>query len=187
MQPSNTQHADAEPDRDQAAVERFLQRAITVTDGTVTRLIEAFAEPVIIQKLREQELPRGPLDAWPDLPAGVRVVARDVLIRGRISGRVFLHAQSLVVLDHLDDVLRRELLETEKPIGKLIREHRRESFRELLGHTVESAGTLAPYFDCRPEDPLVARVYRICLGGRPAIQITERFPGTLDAPGADRS
>jgi chorismate-pyruvate lyase len=180
---------DAEPGRGRpsapAQLDAFLTRAILATDGTVTNLIEEFCEPVGIEKLDERQLD-GPVgDAWPDLDPGVHVVSREVVIRGRTSGRIYLHAESLVVLDHLDDILRRELLETDKPIGKLIREYRRETFRELLGHHVEPAGELAVHFECEPAAPLVTRIYRIHLGGRPAIQITERLPDypAIGAPG----
>lgn len=178
MQPEAMQDATSRGGRRPAAplLGSFLQRAILATDGTVTNLIEAFVEPVYIEKLDEQALAPGVSHGWPELAPDLHVVRREVLIRGRRSGRVFLHAESLIVLEHLDDILRRELLETDKPIGKLIREYRRESYRELLGQRREAAGPRAAYFDCAPEAAVVARVYRIHLGGRAAIQITERFP-----------
>lgn len=154
----------------------FLRRAIVATDGTVTNLIEEFVEPVVIVKLDERALDSRVPAEWPELAPGLDVVRREVLIRGAESGRVFLHAESLIVLDYLDDILRRELLETDKPIGKLIREYRRETYRELLGHRHQPAGRLAPHFGCEPGTALLVRVYRIHIGGRPAIQITERFP-----------
>lgn len=159
-----------------SALDPFLRRAILATDGTVSNLIEEFVEPVSIVKLDEYELDS---DDIADLDfvqsEDVRVVSREVVIRGEGSGRVFLHAESLIVLDYLDDILRRELLETRKPIGKLIREYRRETYRELLGHHRERAGERALFFACSPDDAIIARRYRIFLGARPAIQITERF------------
>ncbi len=163
-------------------LDAFLRRAIAATDGTVTRLIEEFVEPVLIEKLEEAAAGQGPQPGWDDLPAGVEVVAREVLIRGASSGRVFLHAESLIVLDHLDDLIRRELLETDKPIGKLLREYRRETFRELRGQHLEAAGPRARYFGCDVDDPVLTRVYRIFLAGKPAIQITERLLDWTAAP-----
>ncbi len=154
---------------------RFLRRAILATDGTVSNLLEEFLGPVVVEKLDEHELPAGAGEAWVGLEPGLKVISREVLIRTRESARVLLHAESLLILDYLDDILRRELLETDKPIGKLIGEYHRETYRELLGHRREAAGQLATHFDCTPEQTLIARLYRIHLGGRPAIQITERF------------
>jgi chorismate-pyruvate lyase len=110
----------------------FLHRALLATDGTVTNLIESFLERVMIEKLGE-ETGTAPISDWPGLPAGMPIVRRTVLIRGVESGHIFLHAESLLILERLEPSIRRDLFETEKPIGKLIREHRCESFRELLG------------------------------------------------------
>jgi chorismate-pyruvate lyase len=175
MQHEGMRDASTAPPPGPLGLNPFLRRAIVATDGTVTHLIEAFVEPVKIQKLEERPI-EPPLADWRELEQGHEVVLRRVLIIGQRTGRVFLHAESLIVLDHLDETLRRELLETDKPIGKLLREYRRETFRELLGHRLEPAGDLARHFGCSREQTLLARVYRIVLAGRPAIQITERFP-----------
>lgn len=162
-------------------LEPFLFQAVLATDGTVTNLIESFLERVRIEKLGEERA-AAPVEEWPGLPVGTPVVRRTVLIRGVESGRIFIHAESLLVLDRLDPLLRRELCETDRPIGKLIREHRIESFRELLGSRSEPAGPRAAVLGCRAEDPLVARTYRIHFSGRPAIQITERFMSRDEPP-----
>jgi chorismate-pyruvate lyase len=155
-------------------LDSFLRRAVLATDGTVTNLIESFLEQVRIEKLGSEEV-AAPLAAWPDLAPGTAVLRRTVLIRGAKSHRIFLHAESLLVLEYLDPVVRAELLATDKPIGKLIREHRIESYRELLGTTSEPAGPRAHVLGLDAAEPLIARTYRIHFGGRPAIQITERF------------
>jgi len=152
----------------------FLHQAILATDGTVSTLIESFRERVEIEKLSEETV-TAPVPEWPELPAGTALVRRTVLVRGAESRGIFLHAESLLVLDRLDPGLRGELLSTAKPIGKLIREQRRESYRELLGNRAEVAGERAAVLGCGPAEPLIARTYRIHFGGQPAIQITERF------------
>jgi chorismate-pyruvate lyase len=152
----------------------LLRRAVLATDGTVTNLIESLLERVVIEKLGCEQLV-APLAAWPDLLAGTAVLHRTVLIRGAESRRIFLHAESLLVLECLDPAIREELLGTDKPIGKLIREYKLESYRELLGSAGEPAGLLAPVLGVDAAEPLIARTYRIHIGGRPAIQITERF------------
>lgn len=151
-----------------------LRRAVLATDGTVTNLIESLLERVVIEKLGAEPMV-APLAAWPELAAGTAVLHRTVLIRGAESRRIFLHAESLLVLECLDPVIREELLATDKPIGKLIREHKLESYRELLGSVSEPAGPRAPVLGVEATEPLIARTYRIHIGGRPAIQITERF------------
>ena len=152
----------------------FLHQAILATDGTVSNLIESFRERVEIEKVAEEAVV-APVPEWPELPAGTALVRRTVLVRGADSHAIFLHAESLLVLDRLDASLKRELLHTQKPIGKLIREQRRESYRELLGNRAEAAGGRAEILGCAPGAALVARTYRIHFGGQAAIQITERF------------
>jgi chorismate-pyruvate lyase len=164
------------------ALDAFLKRAIRVTDGTVTNLIEEFIEPVVIEKRGETACLAGDAvvdrAAWPDLAAGEPMIHRTVLVRGRNSRRVFLHAESWIATDRLDDILRRELVESDRPIGKLIRDHRRETYRELLGDWQEPAGDLAGLLGCPAAQPLTVRLYRIHLDGRAAIQIVERFADT---------
>jgi chorismate-pyruvate lyase len=155
-------------------LEPSLRRAVLATDGTVTNLIESFLEPVAVEKLSEEHV-IAPLPEWPELPRGTPVVRRTVVIRGAGSGRIFLHAESLLVLERLAPDIRHELLATAKPIGKLIREHKIESYRELLGAVNEAAGSRAAALGIDPAEELVARTYRIHFGGQPAIQITERF------------
>jgi chorismate-pyruvate lyase len=164
------------PGRGGAAVplDPVLRRAVLATDGTVTNLIESLLERVVIEKLGQEPV-AAPVAEWPDLAPGTQVLRRTVLIRGAESRRIFLHAESLVVLERLAPALRAELAATDKPIGKLIREHRLESYREILASRNEPAGARAVALGVDAGEPLVARTYRIHLGGRPAIQITERF------------
>lgn len=172
----------AGPDGGAVPLDPLLRRAVLATDGTVTKLIESLLERVVIEKLGQEPV-AAPLAEWPDLAPGTAVLRRTVLIRGAGSRRIFLHAESLVVLERLDPVFREELAATDKPIGKLIREHRIESYRELLAERSEPAGARAPALGVDAGEPLIARTYRIHVGGRPAIQITERFLAR-DATGA---
>jgi len=162
------------PDGAAVPLDPLLRRAVLATDGTVTNLIESLLERVVIEKLGQEPV-AAPLAEWPELAPGTAVLHRTVLIRGAESRRIFLHAESFVVLERLDPAFREELVATDKPIGKLIREHRIESYRELLAERSERAGLRAPALGVDAAEPLVARTYRIHLGGRPVIQITERF------------
>ncbi len=157
-----------------ARLNPFLRRAVLTTDGTVTNLIETFLEPVVVDKLAEERV-AAPVPDWPELKPGTALIRRTVLIRGARTGQIFLHAESLLVLELLAPTIRRELLTTDKPIGKVIREHRLESYRDLLGSRSEEAGPRAHVLGVDPTAALVARTYRIHFNGRAAIQITERF------------
>jgi chorismate-pyruvate lyase len=92
-----------------------IHRILLTTDGTVTHMLEAyFQEPMQVVPLA-QELADS-ADPVPDLdlPAGRKVLRREILLRGRMSGRTALHADSLVVPDRLSARLREGLLEKQR-------------------------------------------------------------------------
>src|SRR6266508_2324509 len=68
-------------------------------------------------------------------------------IQRKMSLTNFLYADSYVALDRLDDWMRRGLLESHKPIGFLMQEHRLETFREIVGCGREMAAGLGTYFN----------------------------------------
>lgn len=151
-------------------------RTLLVTDGTVTKLLEAyFWEPinVVTQKLEacflEQPLP------WLQASSGERVLLRDVELRGVHSGRLYASAFSVVRLLAFDTTLVDALCLGEIGLGVLIRDSGLESYRELLELTAFSdMADLPVVVDIRPMR--MQRSYRITAGGTPAILITECFP-----------
>lgn len=151
-------------------------RTLLVTDGTVTKLLEAyFWEPinVVTQKLEvdslEQSLP------WLQAAPGEQILLRDVELRGAHSGRLYASAFSVVRLIAFEKALVDALCQGEIGLGVLIRDSGLESFRELLELTAfsDTAGISATD-DIR--QLRTQRSYRIIAGGTPAILITECFP-----------
>jgi chorismate-pyruvate lyase len=74
--------------------------------------------------------------------------------------------------------MRRGLLESHKPIGFLMQEHRLETFREIVGCGRELADGLGPYFNVTETDGMIWRTYRVISGRQPIMLITEKFPDT---------
>lgn len=154
-----------------------LQRILLVTDGTVTNILEAYAgEMIDVVKLKQSVEPA--VGALPDLDVDDHedVLSREVLLRGRRTGKTFVHATSRIVPGRLASSVRDGLLRTTKPIGRLLEESRTETFRELLGSHREIAGRYGKHFGLAPDAPLIARSYRVLAAGRPIMHITERFP-----------
>ena len=96
------------------------QKILLKADGTVTAMLEAYlSEPIqvvkISEKLANMEL------KFPNtkLNKQEQVIARKVLLQGEISQRNFIYADSLILLNNLDEQFSYELLNTNKPIGKL--------------------------------------------------------------------
>ena len=152
------------------------QRLLLGTDGTVTRLLEAYAgEPVEVVKLLQVFDTARDGDADLLAPDG-QVLRRRALLRGQQSRQSLLYAEAVVALDRVEHALLAGLLETDKPIGVLLMENRTETFRELLTVGRERAGEGAAHFGVDPTADLLFRTYRIFAGGLPLLLIIEKFP-----------
>jgi chorismate-pyruvate lyase len=111
-----------------------------------------------------------------DLKAGTEAIARRILLRGRISRRNFIYAESIIIPERLDEQFRHELLESKTPIGKIWFERRVETFKEIVDSGKEQAGGLSNYFGLEPEDNMLFRTYSVLSQGKPTMMITEKFP-----------
>jgi chorismate-pyruvate lyase len=154
-----------------------IQRILLVTDGTVTEILEAYAgESMRLIKLYEEQVTLEHDLPGLELAAGQPVLRRKILLQGKMSLTNFLYADSYVALNRLDDWMRRGLLESHKPIGFLMQEHRLETFREIVGCGREVVDGLAPYFNVSETDGMIWRTYRVFANRQPIMLITEKFP-----------
>jgi chorismate-pyruvate lyase len=153
------------------------QHLLLDTDGTVTKILEAFAgEPMEVVKLLQVFGTAGDADADLLPVPGDQVLRRRVVLRGRHSHQRFLYAEAVVVLDRVAPAIVEGLLRTDQPIGILLAEARAETFREILRTGREPAGARGAHFGIEHTEDLLSRTYRIIQDGRPAILITEKFP-----------
>ena len=149
-------------------------RALLVTDGTVTKALEAyFWEPVTVDTLEQRFETARATVPWIGVDAGDRCLVRDARLRGVHSGSAFAEALSLIRTELIPADFRRRLIDREIGIGALIRDSGLESYREVLDVGMDRAGDAGA---------TVFRTYRIIIGGHPVILITERFPLALFAP-----
>lgn len=143
-------------------------RALLVTDGTVTKILEAyFWEPVAVDTLEQRFAVAEAPVPWIALEAGDRCLMRDARLRGMHSGRAFAEAFSLIRTELIPEDFRRRLIDREIGIGALIRDSGLESYREVLDVGLETD---------QSDRGSVFRTYRICIGRHPVILITEYFP-----------
>jgi len=157
------------------------QRILLITDGTVTELLEHYLEEDIeIHKILECT----ESDASMILPRHRRfaqgyadaILRREVLLWGRRTTKNWLYAQSTILLEHLDDAFREDLLRTQTPIGKLWKKHRSETHKAIVEIERHEAGDAARHFDISPADPLITRTYGVYSNRRLVMLISERFP-----------
>ncbi len=157
-----------------AALPPFL-RTLMVTDGTVTKSLEAYYwEPVRIEDVIIRETHAEAAIEWLDVAAGESLIVRSVQLRGGVSRRLYASAFSIIRTAPLPPGLHGRLLSGEIGIGELIREVGLETYRELLDfgatHDMTPFGGRATDVDC------VYRSYRIVVDHRPAILVSECFP-----------
>lgn len=155
----------------------IVPRILLATDGTLTHILEAYAdEPVYLVKLMHDFLIEPEARRPYGLAEDEQALRRVILLRGSRSGATFIHADSVVMMDRLPDGMADALLQTDRPIGKLLAERCAETFREIVSVWEVHDEGIASHFDIHPLDPLLARTYRILSGGRPLAWITETFP-----------
>lgn len=146
-------------------------RALLVTDGTVTKILEAyFWEPVVVDTLAQRiESALEPV-AWIELAAGDNCLLRDARLRGTHSSRSFAEAFSLIRIELIPPGFRQRLIDREIGIGVLIRDSGLESYREILDVGLDRMADGAA---------AVFRTYRIFIERQPVMLITEYFPLAL--------
>ena len=151
-------------------------RALLVTDGTVTKILEAyFWEPVAVDTLAQDLMTAERDIPWVEVGAGDQVLIRQAQLRGIDSGKVYATAFSVIRTERIPPAFRQRLIDREIGIGVLIRDSGLESYREVMEVGASEADTQASGED------RVFRTYRIIIDGVPVILITETFPLALYA------
>lgn len=157
-----------------------LQRTLLITDGTLTEILEAhLLEPIELVKLSQRVFA---LDTGiPSLAEPCQsLLERRINLRGAHSRRIYVYAESLLVVDHLDPQFRAELMESEVPLGRLWHKFRLETYKELIGVDCRPAGALAISLDCSANARVLARTYDVISAREPVMRISEYF--CVDGP-----
>lgn len=146
-------------------------RTLLVTDGTVTKVLEAFFwEPVNVEAVEQKpETATAPIDSL-GIEQGETYLSRDVRLRGSESGDIYVRAHSIIRTRELPADITRELVEGRIGIGQLLRTKGLETYREVIDVFEENAPG---------DEHCIGRTYRIYLHDVPAITVTERFPVAL--------
>lgn len=156
-----------------------LQRILLTTDGTVVQILEAFfREPICLASHVQFVAAISPTDVDLQPTGDETALRRKVLLQGARTGRDYVYADTTIVLDRLEPPLRNDLLSTSEPIGRLLRAHRTETFREMLHMGRRRAESLSTEFSVDADDELLFRTYRILTAGRPIMLVAEHFRAT---------
>jgi chorismate-pyruvate lyase len=152
----------------------LLQKALLVTDGTLTQLLEVFTgETIRVRKLGQSVGQGGP--ALLAVGADEPVISRRILLCG--DRRAYLHAESWLVPARMPADLRDSMQATDTPIGQLWKAARLETFREIVDFRRETSPEISGLLGSGAG--ILARSYLVNTAGRPMSLIVERFPADL--------
>lgn len=159
------------PFLDAQAVTRFDDlgapgRILLTSDGTVTATLQQIVGEQIVTAQLDQSMAAVDPETRALMSDPVaRLVTRTTQLVGAATNTIYVRAKSVFSMSAMPRLVRTELLRTGEPIGRLIRKHRVESFREIISvHIPEHPAPMAP-----------SRQYLIYIGGSPAVLIEESF------------
>lgn len=158
----------------------LFQKVLLTTDGTVTQLLELYTgQSVRVNKLAHAVV-HGEASGLLMTADNDALLKRSILLcTGEVTApRNLLYAESLFVISRLPATMQRQLQESDRPIGLLWREHRMETYREIVTCRREPCGFLATHFSLNGDMPLLARSYLIYHQHKPLGVITEKFPAS---------
>jgi chorismate-pyruvate lyase len=152
-------------------------RALLVTDGTVTKNIEAyFWEPIEVEVLAHEYVTSERYYADVEVAPGDPILRRCVILRGKLTRSAYAFAESILASNLVSRDMRRMLIEGRKGIGELLRQGKKETYRELSTVCRAEAGEWAIHLGVEKDASVLIRDYTIRLDGRAAMQIEEIFP-----------
>ena len=148
-------------------------RTLLVTDGTVTKSLEAwFWEPVIVKPQRNERSTAGQSLEGLIIKAGDPVLQREVSLCGKLSGEIFATAESTIALSYLpkdvSDALEKGII----GIGEILRDEGLETYRDIFKLNYFPLFSLSN----KEREEVISRSYQIWVNSKPCIVVTEYFP-----------
>jgi chorismate-pyruvate lyase len=139
------------------------------TDGSVTLLLELLTGKTINVKTLEQDV----VKATPEMARLLEVEEGDKinnrLVTLSADGTVYVLARSLSAVKRMPEDVRSDLMRADIPIGKILREHKIETRRDILKMEFVHS-------DFFGDVPVISREYRIIYMGKVLMWINECFP-----------
>ena len=157
------------------------QRGLLVTDGTVTRFVEAYTlAPVEVALLQQAKQTLPTEHTWLQLPAGAEVISRQVVLQTHSqeesSPTIHTYADSLIVLQRLPTSILNGLKSDKQGLGGLLRCSGLETRRELLWCGIEVLTDLPSAIAHLEGEKFISRTYRVFANQKPLMLINEKFP-----------
>ncbi len=139
------------------------------TDGSVTQLLEVLTGKNIEVKTLEQSV----IKATPDIAKLLEIEEGDEvnsrLVTLDAGGTIYVLAKSLAPLKRMPQPVRDDLMRADIPIGRILREHKLETRRDILNMEIVRS-------DFFGDVPVLSREYRIIYENEVLMWINECFP-----------
>ncbi len=162
------------------AMRSRLEAALSETGGTVTSYLEELVgEPVDAQQRRHVTVAAGTPNFF-GVEKGHPLVQRSAVLQGRTSSQPFVNAETLLVPSRLPAAFYRRLETGADPIGRILATEGIDFTRSQLPgphrrRTWERGALVVP------DDYLLARRYRVEIGGTAVMVISEWFLRSLES------
>ena len=155
----------------------LVPRILLATDGGITHILEAYAgEQIDLVRLAISTVLDPSERRHLGMGAEERALQRVSVLRGRTSGRGFVHAESLLALDRLPEQAANELEQTGASLLTLLAKNRIGTFRETVAEWEGLDRQISGRLGRSTTERLLGRTYQIVSGGRPLAWVTEHFP-----------
>ncbi|MEM7534631.1 MAG: chorismate pyruvate-lyase family protein, partial [Chloroflexota bacterium] len=162
---------NAKPEQWETIDLRFLspfQRALLAIDGTVTKFIESYMlEPIEILRLAQQDKVLHCEHPWLTTASGTPVIARQVLLQGKYSNKVYAYAVSLLMPGRLPATIMQGLDVEPAGLGRILLNSQLENRREILWYGKEQIDDLPAEIQAHTGIHFLSRTYRIVMDEKP--------------------
>ena len=159
------------------------QRLLLFTDGSVTTLLEVMTNrPVVVTTLVQRIVKADTERATAlDIEEGDNINYRIVVLRNQEEERPLIHAESFAPIARLQKEFRYDLMKADMPIGRIMKQQKIESRREIRSVEIVDSSDLSELFGVPRDVRMLSRVYDIISNNLILMQIRETFPVTYFA------
>jgi len=149
-------------------------RACLLTDGSLTTLLEALTGSEIkISGLKQKTIPADEKLSWElKINFGEELNEREVVLSA--EQKPLVYAKSYSVISRLSDDAKNDILNTDLPIGKILKKHKVEVHREIKEIGLESDAKIAGILNLN-NNKILFRSYLIIKKSVPLMKIEEYF------------
>jgi chorismate-pyruvate lyase len=156
-----------------------LEAALGRATGTVTTFLEHLVGEPIDARERRHRVTQAQTSNPLQVAEGHPLIFRSAALQGRMSGRSYLYAETVLVPSRLSANFRLRLESSSDPIGRILGDQGISVTRKPLGEPDPGSTPVPPDAGIAIGDYLLARTYRVDAEGTPLMVIEEWFLTSL--------